>query len=182
MSDDMDSKDTYAALPPSAVDHSPAGRSPALHFPRIVAATLSGTTLVLPDSLDTSLGIVMLAFRRHAQAVVDSWMTPLARRLAGHDVVRLYEVPMLAGGWRVMSGFIDNGMRSGIPAHKHGMVATYYGDVHRVRAALGIHDLDSAYIYLMKADGEIQWHAEGWAAPRRIEELLEHVDLLAKTR
>jgi hypothetical protein len=147
----------------------------AVRFPRIVADTLSGTTLVLPDSLDIDLGIVMLVFRRHAQSVVDSWMAPLSRRLGGLERVRLYEIPMLAGGWRVMSGFIDNGMRAGIPSHKHDMVATYYGDVQRVRSALHIHDLDSAYIYLVAGNGEILWQDDGWAAPHRIDELVQTV-------
>lgn len=140
-------------------------------FPRLVADTLSGNSLIFPDCIDNGLAIIMLVFRRHAQAVVDSWMAPLARRLAGSDAVRLYEVPMLAGGWRVMSGFIDGGMRSGIPPHKHDMVATCYGDVQRVCSALDIHDLNSAYLYLVDGTGTVLWHADGWATPARISEL-----------
>jgi hypothetical protein len=150
----------------------PSKPSGAERFPRIVADTLSGRTLVIPDCVDAGLAVVVLVFRRHAQAIVDSWMGPLARKLEQHTDVHLYEIPMLAGGWRVMSGFIDGGMRGGIPVHKHNMVATSYGDLTRVREALAIHDLDSAYVYAVRPSGEIIWSAEGWSTPERINALL----------
>jgi hypothetical protein len=71
-----------------------------------------------------------------------------------------------------MSGFIDGGMRAGIPSGKHDMVATSYGDVHRIQTALDIHDLDSTYVYLVDGKGLIHFRAEGWAAPDRLDALV----------
>jgi hypothetical protein len=147
-----------------------------IRFPRLVAETLSGTPLVLPDSIDTGLAIVVLVFRRHAQPIVDSWLAPVARRYADTPGLSWYEIPMLAGGWRMVSGFIDGGMRAGIaPAH-HAHVATYYGDTMRFQSALGMDDADSAYVYLIDADGNVHWAAGGWAHPRRLEELYRCVE------
>ena len=170
------SDDVGGSYPGNNEPESGSGAADHSRFPRIVADTLSGRTLVLPDSLDSGLAVVALVFRRHAQPVVDSWLGPLARRLGGHRSVGLYEIPMLAGGWRMMSGFIDSGMRSGIPPHKHHMVATCYGDLSRVRSALDIHDLDSVYVYLIDGSGSVHWRADGWAVPRRIEDLMNVVN------
>lgn len=147
-------------------------------FPRLVAETLSGNHLVLPDSLDDEWAVVVLAFRRHAQHAVDSWLAPIGRRYADASDVSWYEIPMLAGGWRMISGFIDGGMRAGIaPAH-HERVATYYGDSTRFREALGIDDLDTAHVYLIDDEGRVHWSASGWAHQRRYEELVGTIDAL----
>lgn len=142
-----------------------------IRFPRVVTETLAGSPLVLPDSLDADRAIVIFAFRRHAQVIVDSWLTPLRFHLGERTDVKVYEIPVLSGGWRMVSGFIDGGMRSGIPAHRHDTVATYYGDVHRFRTALNMHDLDSAYAFLISGDGSVLWRASGWATKRSLQEV-----------
>ncbi|MFW5684243.1 MAG: hypothetical protein ACOC1I_05280 [Spirochaetota bacterium] len=145
-------------------------------FPRLVAETLSGRTLVLPDSLDDEVAVVMLVFRRHAQSIVDSWMMPLERRYRDASGLAWYEVPMLAGGWRMISGFIDGGMRSGIHPSRHGNVATYYGDSSRFQDVLGIEDLDSAYTFLINSEGAVLHRGDGWADPRKLHAFYDAVD------
>ncbi|MFW5717531.1 MAG: hypothetical protein ACOC2Y_07455 [Spirochaetota bacterium] len=145
-------------------------------FPRFVAETLSGSTLVLPDSLGDRLAVVALAFRRHAQPIVDSWLIPVSKHYADSVDVEWYEIPMLAGGWRMVSGFIDGGMRSGIRPEHHDHVATCYGDLARVQNALEVHDLDSAYVYLVTGEGRVLWSSVGWAHQRRLDQLFETAD------
>ena len=140
-------------------------------FPRIVTETLAGRSLVLPDSLEDRLAVVLIAFRRHAQPIVDSWMAPIGRLISGRTDIEMYEVPVLSGGWRMVSGFIDGGMRAGIPVHKHESVATFYGDTTRFRHALSINDLNSAYAFLVNSRGEIIWNASGWASKADIAHL-----------
>lgn len=148
----------------------------ALHFPRMVAETLTGHSLVLPDSLDERLAIVVLVFRRSAQPIADSWTHPVARRYPDHPAVSWFELPILAGGWRMMSGFIDGGMRAGIPPARHEHVATFYGDTDRVRRALEIDDLDSAYPFLIDDRGAVLWRESGWAHAKKLHELFAIVD------
>ncbi len=150
------------------------------HFPRLVAETLSGRSLVLPDALENQLAIVALAFRRHAQSSVESWLNPVARAYAEHPGITYYEIPLLAGGWRMISGFIDSGMRAGVAAERHDHVATYYGGSARLREQLHIHDLESAYIYLINQNGAVLWGASGWANEKRLEVLHAHVSLHLK--
>ncbi len=149
-----------------------------LRFPRLVAETLSGAPLVLPDSLDDEWAVVVLAFRRHAQHAVDSWLAPVGRRYSEAPDVSWYEIPMLAGGWRMISGFIDGGMRAGISPAQHDRVATYYGDTSRFRDALAIDDLDTAHVYLIDDAGAVHWSASGWAHQRRYDELVRTLERL----
>ncbi|MFP4376081.1 MAG: hypothetical protein ACLFP4_03470 [Spirochaetales bacterium] len=152
-----------------------------LRFPRIVAVTLSGKHLVFPDSIGESGALVLLAFRRHAQPPVDSWMNPISRRLQDAGKANFYEVPVLSGGWRMVSGFIDSGMRSGIPPHRHDHVATYYGNTQRVQDALSIDDLDTAYAYVIDEDGKVHFHDSGWASPEKISRAFEALTAIVPT-
>ena len=145
-------------------------------FPRLVAETLSGRKLVLPDSLDGKLALVLLAFRRHAQPVVDSWVGPAQRRYGSCHEFTWFELPMLAGGWRTISGFIDGGMRSGIDQAHHDHVATFYGDSRRHCEALAIRDPNTAHACLIDGDGTVHWMASGWATNRKLEELYSALD------
>jgi hypothetical protein len=148
-------------------------------FPRIVAVTLAGRHLVFPDSIGESGALLLLAFRRHAQAPVDSWLNPVAKRL--HEVGKdnYFEVPVLSAGWRMISGFIDSGMRSGVPAHRHDHVATYYGNTQRIQNTLQIDDLDTAHAYIVDEHGLIHFSASGWASPTGVTEALEKLRAIA---
>jgi hypothetical protein len=151
-------------------------------FPRIVAVTLSGKSLLLPDAIGDDIGLVVLAFRRHAQSTVDSWIHPISRTLNGHVGFCFYEVPILSGGWRMMSGFIDGGMRSGVAVHLHDHVATYYGNTERVTAALSITDVNTAHAFLVDGAGAIHWRQSGWANQSGLEAVPETVRRYTQAR
>ena len=148
----------------------------AVRFPRLVAETLTGRTLVIPDSLDRRIALVVLAFRRHAQPAVDSWLVPIARRYSDDPGFCWYELPMLGGGWRTVAGFIESGMRSGIDPANHDRVATYYGDSRRFRDILRIDDHDTAHAFLLDETGVVIWSESGWAGRRRMDELSSLID------
>jgi hypothetical protein len=94
------------------------------------------------------------------------------------DQLTYYEIPLIAGGWRMMSGFIDSGMRAGIPVARHDHVATYYGSTDRLRDQLEIHDLETAHVYLIDPTGDVLWSSSGWATERRLGELHGRVQKL----
>lgn len=148
-----------------------------VRFPRLVAETLTGRTLVIPDSLDGRIALIVLAFRRHAQPAVDSWLKPVARRYPDGPTLCWYELPMLGGGWRTVAGFIESGMRSGIDPASHDRVATYYGDSRRVRDILPIDDHDTAHAFLLDETGVVIWSESGWAGRRRLDELFSLIDV-----
>ncbi len=152
-----------------------------LRFPRIVAVTLSGKHLVFPDSIGESGELVPLAFRRHAPPPVDSWTNPISRRLPEAGKATFYEVPVLAGGWRTVSGFLASRMRSPIPPHRHDVVAPYSGNALRVQDALSIDDLDTAYAYVIDEDGKVHFHDSGWASPEKISRAFEALTAIVPT-
>lgn len=131
-------------------------------FPRVAGRSLEGRNLTLPQDFEGALDIVVVAFQRDQQHEVDGWM-PLLHSLADHrSDVRVYELPTLGRGYRLMRSFIDGGMRRGIPDRAvRAATVTLYVDKTSFRDALGLRDEDRIYVLLVDRDGRVHWRAEG---------------------
>ena len=70
--------------------------SPALRFPHLAARDLEGRSLELPDAFSGAPNLVIVAFRREQQAMVDSWIAWWETITAEHPNLRCYEVPVIA--------------------------------------------------------------------------------------
>jgi acyl-CoA hydrolase len=140
-------------------------------FPVVKAKSLSGKELCFPDVIKGKVTLVAVAFVRGAQFMLDTWTVPFEEACREDGV---YEVPMIQGSlWKVFSGFIDSGMRSGIPEKKHDNVATYYGDTTEIRNKLGIKDISLGYVYLVDEEGKIIFEGSGYAKDDDIRKMLK---------
>jgi hypothetical protein len=151
-------------------------------FPEIAATTLAGTEKVLPGDLAGTVALIVIAFERQAQAMIDSWTDPLAPDFPEGSGFFVFEVPMIDSPvWRMMGGMIDSGMRSGIPPRRHGFVMTYYGGTETYRRTLAMDDRSLAYLFLLDREGRIRWEARGFATPGGVRELMGKIrELLGK--
>ncbi|MFO7992036.1 MAG: hypothetical protein R6U61_07075 [Thermoplasmata archaeon] len=142
-------------------------------FPRITADALSGKKVTIPDDVSGEMTLIGVAFVREAQGMLDSWMEYFQDLCKGKDI---YELPMIDGVfWKILSGFIDGGMRAGIPEEKHDYVVTYYGDTSEFRKELGMDDKNLAYIFLIDGDGYILFQGSGYPNEEEKKELLKVV-------
>lgn len=150
----------------------------AVFFPRVVGRNLEGRSFTLPFDLEGKRNVVLVAFKREQQAEVDTWMPLLNSTAASRSDLRVYEVPTLARGYRLMQPFIDGGMRRGIPdASVRAATITLYIDKAPFKRALRIADEDRIHVLLLDREGRVYWRAEGPFDPARGAELAA---LLAK--
>ena len=67
-------------------------------FPRLTARDLNGNDVSLPVGLPGELNVVVVAFRRGQQKLVDSWLPWLEQQAAADARLRYVELPAI--GWR----------------------------------------------------------------------------------
>ena len=131
-------------------------------FPEIEARGLDGRIYRLPGELEGERNILLLAFHRHQQRVVDGWLAPLLeleRRLHG---VRVYEVPTISRSWSPLRWFIDGGMTRGIPdPGARARTLTTYTTVEEVVSALGLSGTETIAVVAVNRSGEIEWQGGG---------------------
>ena len=135
-------------------------------FPNVAARNLQGFDVTLPDAFDGERNVVLIAFQRNHQDLVDSWVSWLERRAGTDPGLRFYEVPTIGRIWAPVRNFIDGGMAASIrePAILQ-RTLTVYGDVNRLARPLGIEDRSTISILLVERPGRVRWQATGGFDP-----------------
>lgn len=139
-------------------------------FPTIEATPLdSEETVTIPGDFQGAPLLLLVGYVQDTQFDIDRWLFGI---LDADLEVALREVPAARGmGARLASGFIDGGMRRGIPKAEWGAVTTTYGKTaETIAKATGTEKPRNARVLLLDEDGVIRWfHDEGYSAPSLIE-------------
>jgi hypothetical protein len=83
-------------------------------FPPVPARDLGGHEARLPDAFAGRRKVVIVAFQRKHQALVDSWVLWLEEHAAGDPGLRFYEVPTIGRVWAPVRNMIDGGMAAAL--------------------------------------------------------------------
>jgi len=131
-------------------------------FPRVAARDLEGLDVTLPDAFAGKRNVVIVAFKRHHQALVDSWVPWLEERAATDPGLCFYELPTIARIWAPVRPMIDGGMAAAIrePAVLQ-RTLTVYGDVTRLTGPLGIEDRSTIALVVVDGSGRVRWSGSG---------------------
>jgi len=131
-------------------------------FPMVEARDLEGRDVVLPTAFEGKRNVVIVAFRRKHQGLVDSWVPWLEARAADDPDLRFYELPTIGRIWAPVRPFIDGGMASAIvvPAVLR-RTFTVYGDVRRLTGPLDITDQSTISLFLVDGSGAVRWSGTG---------------------
>jgi hypothetical protein len=148
--------------------------STAATFPRLSARNLCGEDVTLPDGFDGDRNVVMVAFQRGQQELVDSWVPWLEDRALTDPGLRFFEIPTIGRIWAPVRNFIDGGMAAAIrdPVVLR-RTLTVYGDITRVTRPLGIVDRSTISVFLVDRTGSVRWVGRGGFDPEAAASLAE---------
>jgi hypothetical protein len=145
-------------------------------FPTVQGKSLSGDLVSIPDRFAGKNTLVLVGYEQRAQFDIDRW---ILGALQAEVKVEIVEVPTIAGMLpQMVQGFIDNGMRSGIPKADWGSVVTVYEDAPKIIEALGNDRPQSAYAVLLDRQGRILWTSNIGYSATQVLELKTLVDSL----
>ncbi len=149
-----------------------------LYFPQITAKNLNNEEVTLPDDLSENPALVLVAFKQRQQVNVNTWLDQLDLIESTIDGVRVIETPTISGKkWGWMAGFIDGGMRSGIPdPEARARTITLYTDVGTFRQALGLESEDTIYGVLLDEQGEVIEVVDGDFEQGKLDRLARAID------
>ena len=147
-----------------------------MRFPTIVAHDLEGRRYEVPGDLPVGPRILVIAFQRWHTELVERWQPALDRVVAEHPGSTWWEIPALSRIYTPARGFIDGGMRSGIPdveARRHTL--TSYTDLRALAAALALPSFETIYVLVVDASGEVVWMGSGEGSEEASSQLDEAV-------
>lgn len=145
-------------------------------LPSVRGTSLAGAEFRLPEDLAGEPAVLLVAYRRQTQADVDRWLAALDR--LAPNVLAL-EIPTITNPvWRPLQGWIDDGMRRGVPAEAWARVVTLYDEAPRLAAFLGEQRGAVTHVVLLDAAGTVAFfHAEGYSeeAAARLQEAIARI-------
>ena len=150
-------------------------------FPAVVGNSLEEEPVALPADLAGRPAILLVGYKQRAQFDLDRWVMGL---MAADVAVPIFEVPTIPSLVPSMiSGWIDDGMRSGIPQEDWGAVVTLYGSAAEpVAAFTGTERGNLGRALLLDAEGQVVWFDDGGFSPRKVLELAERARSLEQGR
>jgi len=133
-----------------------------IDFPRVPARDLEGRDVSLPEGFSGQRNVVIVAFQRKHQRLVDSWIPWLEEQADVDPGLRFYELPTLARMWAPARTMIDGGMAAAIrdPVVLQ-RTLTIYGDVGRLTRPLAIESRSTISLFAVDGSGRVHWSGTG---------------------
>ncbi|MHA2601569.1 MAG: hypothetical protein AM324_005490 [Candidatus Thorarchaeota archaeon SMTZ1-83] len=133
-----------------------------MQFPRVSGSNLLGDKVQLPDQLDADFNVLVVAFQRWHQSLVDSWVPFLESLVEKNSDLDYYELPTIRRMNWLYRTMLDNGMRAGIPSREtRRRTITLYIDKEPFKKQLAIPDENNVHLFLVTSEGEVLWNALG---------------------
>jgi hypothetical protein len=128
-------------------------------FPAVSGRALSGEIVRFPEDVVGAPALLLCAYRRGTQTDIDRWAAFAARDLSSLTVFELPIIPAFV--WRPLQGWIDGGMRGGVPRAQWAHVVTLYEDGGRARDFIGDGGGSCAQVVLLDSSGVVVFHDTG---------------------
>ena len=118
--------------------------------------------MLLPEGFSGAPSVVIIAFTRSHQVLVDSWTPWLDAFIEQYPQVSFYEIPAISRSWKPMRRIIDGGMAAAIRTPKVlKRTMTIYGDIRKLTTPLHIRDRSTITILIVTSQGEVVWSCTG---------------------
>lgn len=135
-------------------------------FPVVVGQSLEKERAELPTALAGGPAILLIGYEQGTQFDIDRWLMGLMQAEVEADIVEVPTIPGLVP--TIASGWIDEGMRSGIPREDWGSVVTLYGSAATPVARLtGNENGRNARVIVLDSTGRIAWFDDTGYSPRK---------------
>ncbi len=148
-----------------------------MKFPEVTATNLNKQKFHLPQDLAGELNVVVVAFQRWHQDLVDTWIPSLQTLAYQHPQLRVYELPTMPSFNPFVRFMIDSGMRGGIPDRSvRAATLCIYTDLDRFTRSIEIPNLETIHLFLLDRSGEVLWRTTGGYDQDRLTELAAEID------
>ncbi|MCA9311453.1 MAG: hypothetical protein KDA21_09635 [Phycisphaerales bacterium] len=146
-------------------------------FPSVVGESLEKERRALPEDLAGAPTILLVGYRQGTQFDLDRWLMGLIQAEVGARVLEVPTIPGLVP--TIASGWIDDGMRSGIPREDWGSVVTLYGKAAApVVRFTGNQQGRLTRVLVLDEKGQVRWFDDEGYSPRKALEVAALVEQL----
>jgi hypothetical protein len=133
-----------------------------IKFPDVSGRNLKRQKFVFPEDFPAKYTIVLMAFYRHHQNDVDTWIPFVGQKENDYEDLTYIELPVIYKMSPIGQFLLNEGMRAGIPdRNAREKTITLYLDKPDFLDSLDIDSEDEIQILLVEEGGEVLWKETG---------------------
>jgi len=146
-------------------------------FPKVSGKNLKRKKLTFPAGFPARYTVVLMAFYRHQQADIDTWM-PFANRIENeYEDLAYVELPVVYKMGPLGQFMLNEGMRAGIPDQKaRERTITLYLDKEKFLGQMGINSQEEIQVLLVETGGTILFKQSGRFTPEKGQSLVDALE------
>ncbi len=148
-----------------------------MRFPQVSGKNLLGDEVQLPGQLDADFNVLIVAFQRWHQSLVDGWVSFLENLKEKYPGLDFYELPTIRRMNWLYRNMLDRGMRAGIPSQEtRKRTITLYINKDPFKNQLAIPNERDIHLFLVTPEGEILWTDSGEFDDEKGSRLVENLN------
>ena len=154
-----------------------------MQFPTYTFSNLAKQKKKIPDELKGDFKLMIVAFQRDQQALVDTWF-PIADKL--EEIYKepgkkfnYYEIPTIYKMGFIRRALLNAGMRTGVREQAaRERTFTIYIDKDPFKQILHIPHENDIYLFLLDGNGKIIWRCQGKHSNENEKSLVQYLEKL----
>ncbi len=146
-------------------------------FPEVSGRNLNRKKYAFPEDFSANYSLVLMAFYRHQQEDIDTWLPFAAQLERKHSGFTYFEFPVIYRMGPIGRFMLNEGMRAGIPdTLARERTITLYLEKAQFLRSLGIESEEEIQLLLINPEGEVVWRETGVFSPDKAHSLHRFVE------
>ncbi|KAL1917802.1 uncharacterized protein VTP21DRAFT_3636 [Calcarisporiella thermophila] len=144
----------------------------ALYMPNIKGTSLDKRQTNLVDLISGKTSLVAFSFVQHGSDQLKSFIEPFVKEFRGKQNIELVELNIQENPLKSMLvRLLIPNIRHNIPTDRHSNYIIHYGNIERLRDALGMTNTLLGYVFLVDNECRIRWAAHGIATEQELQSM-----------
>jgi hypothetical protein len=130
-------------------------------LPRLAGESLSGKEVVLPNDAHGKIALLVIGFTKKSSHATQAWEQRFKKDFGNDQRYVVYPVAVLEDVPRFIRGMVTSSIRRGTPPGEQDRFVTLFQGEADLKRFVSYAGPDEAYLLLLDAKGEVQWHGHG---------------------
>jgi hypothetical protein len=130
-------------------------------LPRLEGDSLSGKDVVLPNDAHGKIALLVIGFTKKSSHATQAWEQRFKKDFGNDQRYVIYPVAVLEDVPGFIRGMVTSSIRRGIPPGEQDRFVTLFQGEADLKRFVTYAGPDEAYLLLLDAKGDVQWHGHG---------------------
>ena len=124
-------------------------------MPRIEGEGFAGQKVVLPDSAQGKVAVLVFGFTKASKQPTSAWADKIYSDFGARSGFELYQLPVLESVPHFIRGMVISSMKKGVPEKMRAHFVPILQNESELKTLVGYKEADDAYLVVLDATGHV---------------------------